>query len=70
MHTLKLTIEDEIYHNIMFLLSNLNVQGLKIEEVTYEDWSHLESEIEKGLNSGVSSNSHEEIVSKIKQKYV
>lgn len=70
MHTLKLTVEDDIYQNIMFLLSNLKVKGLKIEEeIIYEDWSHLESEIDKGLNSGICSKSHKEIISDIKQKY-
>ena len=70
MHTLKLTVEDDIYQNVMFLLSNLKVKGLKIEEeVACEDWSHLESEIDKGLNSGISSKSHEEIIGDIKQKY-
>lgn len=71
MHTLRLTVEDDIYQNIMFLLSNLKVKGLEIEEETlYEDWSHLEAEIDKGLSSGLSGKSHEEIVSDIKQKYV
>ena len=32
MHTIKLYLEDDIYHNIMFLLKNLNLQGLSIEE--------------------------------------
>ncbi|KIM12178.1 MAG: hypothetical protein KU38_04570 [Sulfurovum sp. FS08-3] len=70
MHTIKLTIEDNIYQNIMFLLSNLNVKGLKIEEdSTVEDWSHLEREIDKGLSSGVCNKSHEDIISDIKRKY-
>ena len=29
-HLVKLTIEDSVYHNIMFLLSELN--GFKLEE--------------------------------------
>jgi hypothetical protein len=73
MHTIKLTIEDEIYQNIMFLLSNLKVKGLTIdvekEDDILKDWSYLEEEIDKGLNSGISNKSHEEIVSDIKQKY-
>ena len=68
MHTVKLTMEDSIYKNIMFLLSNLNVKGLTIEEESMtEDWSHLESEIDKGLNSEVCSRSHEDIISDIKK---
>ena len=70
MHTVKLKIDDSIYQNVMFMLSNLKVNGLEIEEeYVQEDWSHLESEIDKGLNSGICSNSHEEIVSEIKKKY-
>lgn len=71
MHTVKLKIDDSIYKNVMFMLSNLKVNGLEIEEeYVQEDWSHLESKIDKGLNSGMSSKSHEEIVSEIKKKYV
>ena len=33
MHTVKLTMEDGIYQNIMFILKNLHVKGLEIEEV-------------------------------------
>jgi len=32
-HTVKLTIEDNIYHNIMFMLRSLQSKGLKIEEI-------------------------------------
>lgn len=70
MHTVKLTMEDSIYQNIMFLLSNLNVKGLTIEEESMtEDWSYLESEIDKGLDSGISESSHEDLMKSIKQKY-
>ena len=69
-HTVKLTMEDNIYQNIMFLLSNLNVQGLKIEEeYDMDDLSHLEPEIDKGLASGISDKSHSDIVNNIKRKY-
>ena len=30
--TVKLTMDDSIYHNIMFILKNLKLEGLKIEE--------------------------------------
>ena len=33
MHTIKLKVEDSLYENIMFLLSNLKVKGLEIEEI-------------------------------------
>ena len=32
MHTIKLTVEDNVYHNITFLLKNLKIDGLKIED--------------------------------------
>ena len=38
MHTIKLKIEDNIYKNIMFILKNLQLKGLEIEEI-YEDKS-------------------------------
>lgn len=70
MHTVKLTMEDNIYQNVMFLLSNLKVQGLKVEEISpSENWSHLEKDIDKGLESGVCSKSHEDIINDIKRKY-
>ncbi|MDY0194106.1 MAG: hypothetical protein RBR93_11395 [Aliarcobacter butzleri] len=34
MKTVKLTMEESIYKNIMFLLNNLNVKGLTIEEIS------------------------------------
>jgi hypothetical protein len=33
MHTVKLKMEDSIYKNIMFVLQNLKVKGLEIEEI-------------------------------------
>ena len=33
MHTIKLKVEDSLYENIMFLLSNLKVKGLEIGEI-------------------------------------
>lgn len=33
MHTVKLKIEDDIYQNIMFVLKNLKIKGLQIEEM-------------------------------------
>lgn len=36
MHTIKLKMEDNIYSNIMFILQNLKLKGLEIEEI-YEN---------------------------------
>lgn len=33
MHTVKLKMDDNIYHNVMFMLRNLKVKGLEIEEI-------------------------------------
>ena len=33
MHTVKLKMEDSVYQNIMFILKNLHVKGLEIEEI-------------------------------------
>jgi Txe/YoeB family toxin of Txe-Axe toxin-antitoxin module len=38
MHTVKLKMEDNIYKNIMFILKNLQLKGLEIEEI-YENTS-------------------------------
>ena len=32
MHTVQLEIDNSIYHNVMFLLNNLNLKGLHIKE--------------------------------------
>lgn len=40
MHTVKLKIEDDIYQNVMFLLSNLKDKGLEIEEEQEENCSY------------------------------
>lgn len=37
MHTVKLKIEDDIYQNIMFVLKNLKIKGLQIEEIEKMD---------------------------------
>lgn len=70
MHTLKLNVQDNIYNHIMFLLNNINSKDLEIvEDKVCEDWSYLESEIDKGIASGISDKSHEKIIESIKQKY-
>lgn len=39
-HIVKLTMEDNIYHNMMFLLKNLKMKGLQVEEI-HENSSSL-----------------------------
>ena len=70
MHTLKLNIQDSVFDKVYYFLSNLPKNEVEIvENSVIEDWSELESEIDKGLNSGISDKSHEEIVKGIKQKH-
>ena len=71
MHTLKLNIEDSVFEKVIYFLQNLPQNEVKIvESKTIKDnWSYLESEIDIGLNSGVSDKSHGEIISDIKRKY-
>jgi len=42
MHSINLQIEDNIYQNVMFLLNNLNLSGLKIEEVATNNTQKLD----------------------------
>jgi hypothetical protein len=66
----KLHIEDKVFDKVIYFLKNLPKNEVQIvEDIVVEDWSHLESEIEKGLNSGMSNKSHEDIIKDIKQKY-
>jgi hypothetical protein len=70
MHTVKLHIEDKVFDKVIYFLRNLPKNEVEIvEDIIVEDWSHLELEIEKGLNSGMSNKSHEDIIKDIKQKY-
>lgn len=70
MHTVKLHIEDRVFDKVINFLKNLPQNEVEIvEDIVVEDWSHLEFEIEKGLNSGISNKSHEDIIKDIKQKY-
>jgi hypothetical protein len=70
MHTVKLHIEDKVFDKVIYFLRNLPKNEVEIvEDIVVEDWSHLELEIEKGLNSGMSNKSHEDIIKDIKQKY-
>ena len=70
MHTVVLKIEDSVFDKVIYFLKNLPSNEVSIvEDNIVEDWSYLEAEIDKGLNSGVSSKSHEDIVNDIKRKY-
>lgn len=70
MQTIKLKIQDEVFDKVYYFLSNLPKDEVQIiEHSADEDWSHLEAEIEKGVNSGKSSKSHEDIVKTIKERY-
>lgn len=71
MHALKLNIEDSVFEKVIYFLQNLPKHEVEIVEnkLIKEDWSCLESEIDIGLNSGISDKSHAEIVSDIKRKY-
>ena len=72
MHTLKLNIQDSVFDKIIYFLQNLPKDEVEIVEnsLQKEDWSYLETEIDKGMNSGISDKSHNEIISSIKRKYV
>ena len=71
MHTVKLNIQDSVFDKVIYFLNNLPSNEVEIiEEKTIEDdWSHLESEIDKGMNSSMSSKTHEEIFEALKRKY-
>jgi len=48
MHTVKLKMEDSIYQNIMFILKNLHVKGLEIEEIKEnETFSNTKTKVKK-----------------------
>ena len=55
MHTIKLNIQDSVFDKVIYFLNNLPAN---------------EVEIDKGLTSGISKKSHEEIINDIKSKYV
>jgi hypothetical protein len=70
MHSIKLNIQDNVFDKVIYFLRNLPKDDIEIiEEKNKEDWSYLESEIDKGLTSGICDKSHKDIVENIKQKY-
>jgi len=70
MHTLKLKIEDAVFEKVMMFLKSLPGSEIEIVEEKKEGWRHLELEIDRGLESGVSTNSHETIMDKLYDRYV
>ena len=71
MHTVKLNIQDSVFEKVIYFLNNLPSNEVEIiEDTIIDDRSQLEAEIDKGLTSGISDKSHEEIVSDIKSRYV
>ena len=70
MHTVKLNIQDNVFDKVIYFLQNLPKNEVEIvENSVAEDWSHLEAEIDKGLESGISNKSHKEIINDLKRKY-
>ena len=50
MKAVKLTMEENIYKNIMFLLNNLQVKGLKIEEINSANTDDEQNELKAYSN--------------------
>ncbi|MCT7446740.1 hypothetical protein [Aliarcobacter skirrowii] len=70
MKTIKLQIADNVFEKVFYFLNNLPKDEVMIvENSEVEDWSFLEKEIQKGLDSGISNKSHEDIIKNLKQKY-
>jgi len=70
MHAIKLNVHDNVFDKVINFLQNLPKNEVEIvENKISDDWSNLESIIDEGLNSGISSKTHENIVSNIKRKY-
>ncbi len=71
MHTITLHIEDTVFDKVIYFLKNLPSSEVEIVESTHTyNVSHLEVEIDKGVASGISDKSHQDIVNEIKAKYV
>lgn len=71
MHSIRLDVQDSVLDKVLYFLQNLPQSEVRIVEdkqVT-DDWSYLESEIDLGLDSGVSEKSHSQIVDNLKRKY-
>ena len=71
MHSIRLNVQDSVLDKVLYFLQNLPKNEVEIVEdkQVQDDWSYLESEIDLGLESGVSEKSHIEIVDNLKRKY-
>ncbi|MFA7022658.1 MULTISPECIES: hypothetical protein [Aliarcobacter] len=70
MKIIKLQIADNVFEKVFYFLNNLPKDEVMIvENSEVEDWSFLEKEIQKGLDSGISNKTHEDIIKNLKQKY-
>jgi hypothetical protein len=71
MHSIRLDIQDSVFDKVIYFLNNFPKHDITIVEDRQvpDDWSYLESEIDLGLDSGVSENSHSQIVDNLKRKY-
>ena len=72
MHSIRLNIQDSVFDKVIYFLNNLPENEVTIVEnkQVVDDWSYLESEIDLGLESGVSDKSHIQIIADLKRKYV
>lgn len=66
MHTVKLKVDNSIYNHVMFLLENLKIDSLEIEEI---DNKKLSKKIKKSLKSKIIDKSHDEIFDELTKKY-
>ncbi len=68
---LEIKVNDNYQEQLLNILENL--KGVMIETISkkeiVDDLGFLTTEIEKGLNSGVSSITHDELFKKLKVKY-
>ena len=71
MHSIRVEIQDSVFDKVIYFLNNLPKHEVTIVEdkQVSDDWSYLESEIDLGLNSGISEKSHSQIVDNLKRKY-
>jgi len=68
---LEIKVNDDYQKELLMILENL--KGVMIDTISkkesIDDLGFLTTEIEKGLNSGVSSVSHDELFDRLKSKY-
>jgi hypothetical protein len=71
MHSIRLDIQDSVFDKVLYFLQNLPKNEVLIieDKQVADDWSYLEPEIDLGLDSGVSENSHSQIMNSLKRKY-